>query len=195
MERFPGFLVDFGFEGRPEGFVRVVGAEEIGMAHEEALLVVVGIDEPAGDAVSAVTADLASVGVEHVDAFDFYLYLTVIRIEDVDVGFAEDDEEVAFAGVFEVAGHVEVGVHARLEDRDPSQLVEVCGVGFVVEGAGDEDVKVGVRCLAGSLHEIGPGDGAEFRADEEWRRVFRCRSPRRLRHRFPRRRPGHRARV
>ncbi len=34
----PGFLVDFGFEGRPEGFVRVVGAEEIGMVHKEALL-------------------------------------------------------------------------------------------------------------------------------------------------------------
>ena len=143
-------------------FVRVVGAEEIGVAYEEALLVVVGVNEPAGDAVSAVTADLASVRVEHVDAFDFDLYLTVIRIEDVDIRFTEDDKEVAFASVLEVAGHVEVGVHARLEDRDPSQFVEVRGVGFVVESAGDEDVKVGVRCLAGGLHEIGPGDGAEF---------------------------------
>ena len=70
VERFPGFLVDFCFEGRPEGFVRVIGAEEIGVAYEEALLVVIGIDEPAGDAVGAVTADLAGVGVEHVDAMN-----------------------------------------------------------------------------------------------------------------------------
>ena len=34
VERFSGFLVDFGFEGRPEGFVRVIGAEEIGMVHK-----------------------------------------------------------------------------------------------------------------------------------------------------------------
>ena len=70
-------LVDFGFEGCLEGFVRVVGAEEIGMAHEEALLVVVGIDEPAGDAVGAVTADLAGVGVEHVDAMNGDLRVVV----------------------------------------------------------------------------------------------------------------------
>ena len=63
VERFSGFLVDLCFEVRLADFVRVVGAEEIGMAHEEALLVVVGIDEPAGDAVGAVTADLAGVGV------------------------------------------------------------------------------------------------------------------------------------
>ena len=167
MERFPGFLVDFGFEGRPEGFVRVVCVEEVGMAHEEALLVVVGVDEPAGDTVSAVTADFAGVGVEYVYASNLDLDLTVIHVEDVDVGFAEDDEEVAFAGVLEVAGHVEIGIHARLEDRDPPQLVEIRRVGFVVEGAGDQDVKIGVCSLAGGLHEIGTGDGAELRADKD----------------------------
>ena len=73
---------------------------KVSVADEEAFLVVIGIDEPAGDAVSVVTADLAGVGVEHVDAFDFDLYLTVIRIEDVDVGFAEDDEEVALCQCF-----------------------------------------------------------------------------------------------
>ena len=40
------------------------------MADEEALLVVVGIDEPAGDSVGAVAADLAGVGVEDVDTVD-----------------------------------------------------------------------------------------------------------------------------
>ena len=68
VQRFPGFPVDFGFEGGLEGFVRVVGAEEVSVAHEEALFVVVGIDEPAGDAVSVVAADFTGVGVEHVDA-------------------------------------------------------------------------------------------------------------------------------
>ena len=60
MQRFPDFPVDFNFEGRFEGFVRVVGAEEVGVANEEALFVVVGIDEPAGDAVGAVTADITA---------------------------------------------------------------------------------------------------------------------------------------
>ena len=35
--------------------------------------------------------------------------------EDVDVRLAEDDEELALAGVLQVAGHVQVGVHPRLE--------------------------------------------------------------------------------
>ena len=60
MERLPGFLVDFGLEGRLERLVRVVCAEEVGVADEEALLVVVGIDEPAGDAVGVVTADITA---------------------------------------------------------------------------------------------------------------------------------------
>ena len=38
------------------------------MADEEAFLVVVGVDEPAGDAVGAVAAHLAGIGMEHVDA-------------------------------------------------------------------------------------------------------------------------------
>ena len=83
--------------------------------------------------------------------------LIVVRVEDVDVGFAEYDEEVAFARVLEVAAHVQVGVHARLQDRDPSELVEIRRVGFVVEGAGDQDVEVGVCGLTGGLHQIGDG--------------------------------------
>ena len=47
---------DLGLQGGLEGLVRVVGAEEVGVAHEEALLVVVGVDEPAGNAVGAVAA-------------------------------------------------------------------------------------------------------------------------------------------
>ena len=53
VEGRPGFGVDLGSEGGLEGLVGVVGAEEVGLADEEALLVVVGVDEPAGDAVRA----------------------------------------------------------------------------------------------------------------------------------------------
>ena len=95
------------------------------MADEEAFFVVVGVDEPAGDAFGAVGADFAGVGVEYVHAVDLDLYFFTIGIEDVDVGFAEDDEEVAGAGVGQVVGHVEVGVHAGLEDGDGAEVGEI----------------------------------------------------------------------
>lgn len=69
------------------------------MEHEEALFVVVGVDEPAGDALGAVAPDLAGVRVENVDAVDLDPDLAVLGGEDVDVGLSEDDEEVALAGV------------------------------------------------------------------------------------------------
>jgi hypothetical protein len=50
------------------------------------------------------------------------------RWQDVDVGLAEDHEQVALAGVLQVLGHVQVGVHARLEHRDAAELVELGGV-------------------------------------------------------------------
>ena len=40
------------------------------MADKEALLVVVGVDKPAGDALGAAAADLPRVGVEHADVVD-----------------------------------------------------------------------------------------------------------------------------
>ena len=80
VERFPGFPVDIGFERRLEGFVRVVGAKEIGVPQEEALLVVVGVDEPTGDSVRAVAADLPGVGMEDVHAVNLDLELTFIRV-------------------------------------------------------------------------------------------------------------------
>jgi len=135
IQRFPGFLVDFGFEGGFQGFVRVIRAEEVGVADEEAFFVVVGVDEPAGDAVGAVAADFSGVGVEDVYAVDFDLNFVVFGVENVDIRFAEDDEEVAFACVFEVVGHVQVGVHSGFEHGDATQFAELGGMGVVVEGA------------------------------------------------------------
>ena len=56
VERCPGFCVDLGFEGGFERRVRIVRAQEIGVADEEALFVVVGVDDPAGDATGAIAA-------------------------------------------------------------------------------------------------------------------------------------------
>ena len=57
MQRLPGVLVDFGFQRRLQRPVWIVGTEEVGVADEEALLVVVGVDEPAGNIVGRVRAD------------------------------------------------------------------------------------------------------------------------------------------
>lgn len=105
-------MVDFGFQGGFQGFVGVVRSKEVCVADEEGFHVVVGIDEPAGYALCSVAADFACFGVEDVNTGDFYLNLVISGVADVDVGFAEDDEEVAFAGIFEVSCHVEVGVRA-----------------------------------------------------------------------------------
>ena len=77
VQGFPGFGVDLGFEGGLERLVGVAGAEEVGVADEEVFFVVVGVDEPAGDAVGAVAADFAGVGVEDIDAVDSHLDLVV----------------------------------------------------------------------------------------------------------------------
>lgn len=52
-----------------------------------------------------------------------------------------------FAGVFVVVGHVEVGIHTRLQQGDTAKLVELRRVGIVVEGAGDKRIKERIaRC-------------------------------------------------
>ena len=104
---------------------------------------------------------------EDVHAVDLDLDLAVFGFEDVDVRFAEDDEQVALAGVLEIVGHVQVGVHAGLEHGDAAEFVELGGVGVVVEGAGDEHVEAGIAGFAGGGDQIGAGDGAELGADED----------------------------
>lgn len=68
MEGGPGFGVDLGLERRLEGPVGVVRSEEVGVADEKAFLVVVGVDESAGDAVGSVADDFAGLGLEDVHA-------------------------------------------------------------------------------------------------------------------------------
>ena len=92
--------------------------------------------------------------------------MPVLGVKDVDVRLAEYNEQVPLARILQVARHVQISVHTRLKHRDAAELLELRGVGVVVEGAGDEHVESGVGGLAGGFHQVGAGDGAEFRADE-----------------------------
>jgi hypothetical protein len=55
-------------------------AEEVGLAHKEALLVVVIIYEPAGDSLGTVTSDFPGIGVKYIHAIDLYLNLAVLSL-------------------------------------------------------------------------------------------------------------------
>ena len=125
FERGPGFLIDFGFEGGLEGFVRIICTEKIGVTGEETLLVIIGIDEPAGNIASVVAADFASVGMKHINAIDLKLDLVVIPVENIDIGFAKDNEKIAFARVLQIIGHVEIGIHSRFEYGNTTELIEL----------------------------------------------------------------------
>jgi len=94
-----GLGVGFGFQGGLEGAGGVVGAEAAGLADEQALFVANGVDEPAGDSVRAVADDLAGLGFEGVHAVHFDAEFAVFIGEEDDVSVAEDDEQVALAGV------------------------------------------------------------------------------------------------
>ena len=105
VERCPSVCIDLGLEGGLQRLVRVIGSEEVGVANEERLFVVVGVDEPAGDAIRPVAAHLSRVGVEHVHTVDSDLYLVVAGVQYVDVRLAEYHEQVALTSVLELIGH------------------------------------------------------------------------------------------
>ena len=157
----------FGFEGSLEGFVRVVGAEEIGVADEKAFLVVVGVNEPAGDAVGAVATDFSGAGIEDIDALHLHAQPTIRLRQELNVRFAEDDEQVSLAGVLEILGHMQVGVHPSFEHEDAAQLAELRGVSFVVEGACYQHIESGIAGLTSTGDKIGALHGAELGADED----------------------------
>ena len=110
--------------------------------------------------------DFAGCGLKTSTPFTFTRSFVLVGIR-IDVGLAEDDEQVAFAGVLEVLGHVKVGVHARLEHGNTAELVELRGVRIVIERTGDQHVEGGVASLASGSDEVSALDSSELRADED----------------------------
>ncbi len=86
VQRPPCVRVDLRLQRRLQRAVRVVGAEEVGVADEERFLVVVRVDEPAGDAVGAGVDDFAGLGLEDVDAVDLDAEAVVGVVQQGDVG-------------------------------------------------------------------------------------------------------------
>ena len=82
-------------------------------------------------------------------------------------GSPKTTKRLPLPGVLQVAGHVEVGVHACLQHRDAAEPVELGGVGLVVEGAGDQHVEARVGRLARRHHEVKPRDRPELGADKD----------------------------
>src|ERR1017187_5999175 len=70
IQGLPGRFVYVGPERPFEFFIGVAGPGEIGVADEEALAVVISVNEPAGDVVGATVADLAGGRIVDVHAFD-----------------------------------------------------------------------------------------------------------------------------
>lgn len=58
--------------------VWIVGTKEVSLAHEEALLVVIGIYKPAGNAIGVVADNLAVRGAEDIHAMYLHLNLLII---------------------------------------------------------------------------------------------------------------------
>ena len=137
------------------------------MADEEALLIVVGVDEPGGDALGVIRTDVAGIGIEDVDAVHFHSDRSAAVVEDFDVRLAEDDEHIAASGVLQLVRHMHVWVDARLEDFEASQTPQLGGMGVEVEGAGDQHVEARVNRLARGGDNILPADSAIFGTDQD----------------------------
>ena len=121
----------------------------------------------------AIAADFARVRMEHIHALDLDLNLPAVRVQDVDIRLAEDHEQVALAGILQIAGHVQVRVHASLQHRNAAQLVELRGVRIIVKSARHEHVEARIPGLARGRHQVRPRHGAELRTNEDRRPPFR----------------------
>src|SRR5690606_5995743 len=73
VKRFPGFLVDLGFERSTQGIIAIIGSQEVRVTDKETFLVIVGVNEPARDALRTVTSNFPCTGAEHVNTLDLHL--------------------------------------------------------------------------------------------------------------------------
>ncbi|MHA3980570.1 hypothetical protein ACW9UR_23125 [Halovulum sp. GXIMD14794] len=167
LQALPSVLVDLALQGVAQGLVGYLRAGEVGLADEETFARVVGVDEPAGDVLGLAAFDLALGGAEDVDALQLHP-IAVAVLDQLDVRLAEDDEQVAAASL-QISGHVQVGVHSGVQDRDAAKLVELLRVSLEVEGASDDDVEAPIGGLAGAVDQVGAADGTVLGADEDRR--------------------------
>ena len=125
MQRRPGLFVDLRLQRALQRFIRIVRPQKLSMPHEKALFVVVRIHEPARDPIRVVAVNLSRARVEHIHAIHLHPHLAARLIQDRDVRFAEDHEQVALAGALQVVRHVQIGVHAGFQDSDAAHFVDV----------------------------------------------------------------------
>ena len=167
VQAFPGNFVNFGFESGFEGFVWIVGSEEISVADKEVFFVIVGVNEPASDAIGSTGLDFARLGTEDIDAVEFDLDVLVLDALNLDIGFTKDDEEVPGSGVLEVVCHVEIRVHPGFEDGDVAKSGEVSGMGIEAESTGNQDIKSRIASFTSCAHKIGTRNGSKLWTDED----------------------------
>jgi len=168
VEAGPGVGVDLGFQGGFQFLIGVLAAEEIGLTDEEAVGVVVGIDEPAGDVVLdlAGAADFAGGGVEDIDAAEVDRADAVLGAVARDVGFGGHDEQVAAAGFAGFCG-VAFLAHAGFQ-HDKAAEVHRGLAHLRVEGEAADGQGVGpVAAFAGGFADHFLADGAAFGADDD----------------------------
>ena len=169
MQAFPRFAVDFGLES---GFKRLVGiarSQKVGMAHKERFFVIVGVDKPTRNGVRIIAAHFARGRIKDIHALDRDLNPVIGGIFNDNIRFAKNDEEIALARIFEVGGHMQVGVHARLENPHRAEAGQIAGGRIVVEGAGNKQFKTRLARFPCRCGQILAGDAAEFRPDEDGR--------------------------
>lgn len=135
------------------------------MADRKALLVVIRVDEPAGDAFGAVGAH-AAFGVKYIHPVDLDLQLIAL-LQNVDVRLTRNNKQIAFAGILEIFSHVQVGVHACFECRYVTKLVEIGGVCLVVEGASNQHVKFRSPALQAAATKSGRATVPNSGPDED----------------------------
>src|SRR5262249_51816948 len=69
-------------------------------------------------------------------------------------------------------GHMKLGIHLRLEDRQRTELVEFGSVRLEVEATGNQRVETRVQRLARRGGQIRAAHGAEFRSNENGGALF-----------------------
>src|SRR5262249_49510532 len=166
VQRSPCLFIDFRFESRLQCFVRIVRAKEIGLAHKKALFVVVAVHQPARNSFGSVAANRARRGVKHIDTDDLHLNLTVLRLQDLYVWFTENDEQVSFARVLQFVGHVQIGIHACLQNWYLPQFVEIRRVSVIVKRAGDKHIEARIARFPSGSNEVWTRNRTELRTNE-----------------------------